>query len=338
MDTNLYIKKINNYNDLIKHNYKSLYQYKITKYLIKYGGGTNKLDASCQIPNCLQHYDETRNPSNCDRILYNGPNISVMDYGVYGGERMKNHMIRLSDHLLVYGKFTYNNKPSIIFTWNIAKLHDELDLRCGIGKLLGDFLILSSDNEFIIFCLQESNSNDLFPRVLLGFLKKFLPGYKVSFGMSESRKENFNVRLIVFHKTIGIDMDNISDYNTLLLPSLNPTIINLESRQEKALGQTKTAIGLTIDGLTLVSCHFPLDTDDKTSDNYLGNHLRIAALDKIKAAFKESKNIIIAGDLNYRNINNQDQLTTLLTNQTDTFKLQEFSPMLTERTCKLHKC
>ncbi len=347
----IYIKKINYYNSSIIKNPNSSHIYKYNKYLYKYlSGGGNNLD-SCKISNCSISYDNTRTPSNCDRILYKGRHITTNNYGVYGGIQMNNDLIRLSDHLLVYGSFTYKtkdgNKPCILFTWNVGKNHNEPELRCGIGRLIKDFNLFSqkSENnyEFIIFCLQESGINDLFPQILIEYFKQFLPIYKVSSTISESINPNFNVRLIVFHKSIGIDINTIPinnkyNYNNILLSTIVPKKINVEPRLLKSLSFTKTALSLTIDGLTIVSCHLPLDVKNHTENNYLGNNLRIEALNKIKSIYKDEKNIIIAGDLNFRRVNNKDQLTEYLSNQQDNFSLIEFTPELTERTCKLKTC
>ncbi len=310
----IYLDKINYYN-----NPSNINKYKLKKYFIKLSGGAT----------CTQNleYDMSRTPSNCDRILYKSNILIPTNYGVY----ILNNLIRLSDHLLVYGEFLYNNKKGIIFTWNIAGEHSESNIQSGIAKLIIDFKLLdeSLDYSYIIFCLQESSANDLLPKILINGLLS--TNYKVSMECSHSLLGNYDVRLIIFHKIIGVKISQVQDYNTTLLPGISSTILNLESRFIKSLLNNKTCIAITIDDLTIISCHFPLDTTEKD----MGNELRIKAMKQIKEQFKDSKNILLAGDLNFRIVDNKDQLTEYLKKNT---KFTEFTPPLKEKTCKLKKC
>jgi hypothetical protein len=317
MGKTIYINKINYYTNKLKNENTQFNKNKLKKYLIKLGGYNN-------ISQPLE-YDEKRTPSYSDRILYKSNHINPINYGVY----YDNHLIRLSDHLLVYGEFTFNNKTGIIFTWNMGSGHTIRDKHKGIAKLIVDFELVNEEFDMIIFCLQESVKCDAFPKLLIDGL--VLTNYKVSIDTSSSLLDGFNVRLIVFHKTIGMDINKVEDYNVSLIPELSSRSINLESNIFKYLLRNKTCIGINIDGLTIISCHFPLNTKEKD----LGNDLRINAFKKIKEEFKDSKNILLAGDLNFRIIDGDEQLTTYLKNQNDKVMFKEFEPELKEKTCKL---
>ena len=80
----------------------------------------------------------------------------------------------------------------------------------------------------------------------------------------------------------------------------------------------------------IVSTHFPIDTKHKD----LGNSLRKLALEEIDKKFKEDTNLIIIGDLNFRKLNNIDQLDDLLKEKTD---FKEAGKLL-DTTCKYDKC
>jgi hypothetical protein len=275
--------------------------YKLKRYLIKLG--------SIETIYKKLKYDTSRIPANCDRILYKSKKINPIKYGVY----YDNDLIRLSDHLLVYGEFKYNSYNCIIFTWNMANINNYNKI--GIAKLLVDFKLLEDKYNMIIFCLQES-SGDLFIKILI---ESFLSTkYKVSINTSYSLLGNFDVRLIIFHKKCA---------------SLSGLKLNLEPNILKSFFNNKTCVSLTIDGLTIISCHFPLDTTKKD----FGNDMRINAMRKIKEQFKDLKNILLAGDLNFRIVDDFDQLTKYLNNQ-KRFKFSEFTPALTEYTYKLETC
>jgi hypothetical protein len=270
-------------------------------------------------------YDTKRTPSNCDRIIYRG-DINVSNYDVY----LDNYLIRQSDHLLVYGEFIYNNKNSIIFTWNMGGLILK-DINNGLDKLVKDFNLLNYD--LIIFCLQESTDTDLFPELIVERLKEF----RISIATSHSLGKKFNVRLLVFDKTIGIKSSDIKlNPNASLDECLHPSLIirtaNLETNPFKLIFNNKSLVSIKIDGLTILSCHLPIDT--KLKD--LGNQRRIKAIRKIKLMFKDESNLLIAGDLNFRIVDNKDQLTTYLKNQT-CLNMIEFTPELKIKTCKIKK-
>ncbi len=320
MSKKIYINKINYYSNKLTEGYKydssEFNKAKLQKYLIKIGGGKT----ICNKESLELEYDESRTPSNCDRILYKSEgSIKSTAYGVYSD----NYLIRLSDHLLVYGKFNYNNSyhniNGIILTWNIAGIHSHTNIRSGLSKLILDLGLLDGTNDMIIFCLQESSSNDIFPKILTDQLSA---KYEVLSESSKSFLDDFKVRLMVFYKK-G-------------LPKLisSSSILNLEPRFPKSILNNKTCVALTIDGLTILSCHFPLDTKEKD----FGNELRLDAMKKIKEEFKDSKNILLAGDLNFRIVDESDQLTTYLSNQSGPLVFKEFEPKLTIKTCKLKTC
>ena len=303
----IYIKKINYYKRLLNNHNNELYLYKLNKYKTKYNaiGGGKKI-IKCSLP-CKTSYDNKRTPSNCDRILYKG-NIQPILYNVYDESGERNGLIRLSDHLMVYGIFKYNDKNGIVFTWNMGSLHSETNIQCGIDIIIEDFKLKVTNFDYIVFCLQESHSNDKFAEIIVNSINTLNKGYKVSIASSSSRLSNYNVRLIVFDKVYGEVLDNIRNYNNVLLTEENIKVIYLEPRFIKSLGRTKSAVGLTINDITFISCHLPIDTKDKSVYNYLGNNLRLKALEKISDNFSNKPNIIIAGDLNFRKIsqNNLD--------------------------------
>jgi hypothetical protein len=217
-------KLINNSDDYNKNLYKlNKYKYKMKYYT----------DSECNIPNCALQYDTNRNPSNCDRILYKGSGITPIKYDVYDDEGF----IRLSDHLMVYSIFNYNNKKSIIFTWNIGVLHNEKDIKCGIQKLLNSFSLLNpnTEYEYIVFCLQESPDNDDFIKILIQLFNKT---YKVSINSSESYTQQ-NVRLVVFHKIIGTPLENVSNYKIQLNSDISTSVTYLGSPEKKAKRTTQ---------------------------------------------------------------------------------------------------
>jgi hypothetical protein len=316
----------------------------------------NKLEKkTCMLHYCKINYDKKRNPSNCDRILYKG-NIKPEIYNVYNDAGL----VRLSDHLMVYGTFISNNKTGIIFTWNMAHLHNEYDINCGINKLFNSFTLEMYD--YIVFCLQESYPKDTFTKNIINKVhndlnKRKKDKFKVCVKSANSLIKGFNVRLIVFSKTTGENIEKIIilesgtklsltdktyDYNNIIPIGVDSHVLNIEPRLIQSVGNTKSLVSIDIDGITFISCHFPLDTHDKTQDNYLGLELRIKALNKIKETFNSKPNIILAGDLNFRKILDsqtntiQDQLSLTLLKE-DFNKFKEFGT-LTEPTCKLKEC
>ena len=295
-------------------------QHKIKKYVAK---------KECLLNNCKITYDTKRTPSNCDRILFKGL-INPIDYNVYSD----NPLIKLSDHFMVYGVFNFNNEKGIIFTWNIAKSHDENDIICGLDKLFNDKIKM--DEDYIVFCLQESPMIDKFPNILVS---KFLDtNYKVICNSSTSLSGQ-SVRLFVFNKKIGT---NINDYNNCsrTINGITSLVNYFDTKEspvfidiKKQILGTKSYVSITINDITFVSCHLPIDTKIKTSDNYLGNNLRVNALKKIQNDMLSYENIILAGDLNFRISNDKDQLTILL-QEDKSISLQEFGT-LSVKTCKV---
>ena len=320
----IYIKKIKYYSDKIKNDKSEFNKLKLQKYLIKLGGG--KIDCSNKKLPLKLEYDTSRTPSYCDRILYKSNKMKITNYGVY----TDNPLIRLSDHLLVYGEFIFNGKKCIVLTWNIADANGHDIIVSGISKLIVDFGLLSNNYEMIICCLQESSSNDEIPKILI---RELNIKYKISSESSESLLNNFNVRLIVFHLTEGLSVKSNTMDIKILHPNISSssTILNIEPRLFKSIANNKTCVGFTIDGLTILSCHFPLNTSEKD----FGNDLRIQAMKQIKQHFSTSNDILLAGDLNFRMVDNNDQLKDYLKNDS-TFK--EFTPPLTIPTCKLNVC
>jgi hypothetical protein len=111
---------------------------------------------------------------------------------------------------------------------------------------------------------------------------------------------------------------------------------SFKTEHKNILG-TKAYVAIIIGDLTFVSCHLPIDTSIKDESNYLGNNLRINALKKISDDLRDHKNIIVAGDLNFRFVNElkeTDQLNELLLN----FKTFKEFGKLDIKTCKLKTC
>jgi hypothetical protein len=310
---------------------KNLYKLNKYKYKMKYYSDNN-----CNIPNCTLQYNTSRNPSYCDRILYKGSSITPIKYDVYDDEGF----IRLSDHLMVYSIFNYNNRKSIIFTWNIGTSHNEKDIQCGIQKLLDKFSLLNpnTEYEYIVFCLQESPDDDNFIKILIQLFNK---EYKVSINSSESYTQQ-NVRLVVFNKMIGTPLKDVSNYKVQLKGDIKWAVTYFGTPEKKAK-RTKAAvlINFRFNDITFISCHLPIDVNIYTPDNYYGNNLRIDALNEIIQNNNNSNNVIIAGDLNFRikPEDGKDQLNELFKGLEEYKEYKEFG-ILPEgkQTCKIVSC
>lgn len=300
-----------------------LADHKIKKYELK----------KAKAQKCLLIYDEKRIPSNCDRILYRG-SISPIKYDIYNDDEL----IRKSDHLMVYGTFNFKEEKGIIFTWNIAKSHNSTTILEGIKLLIKKLITFNED--YIVFCLQESPQHDKFQSILIDQINLNNSNYKIICNSSNSLSGQ-NVRLIIFNKKIGVSLsdykncsntiDNISSQVNYLDTFYKPNIFDIK---KNILG-TKAWVAITIDDLTFISCHLPIDTSIKDCNNYLGNNLRINALKKINTKLNNKNNIILAGDLNFRFIDdNTDQLNEVVKQDTN---FKEFGK-LQIKTCKLKSC
>ncbi len=325
----IYNQKIASYTNLLNttnsESTKNKAQQKINKYIAK---------KQCILNKCVISYDTKRIPSNCDRILFKGTEIIPTGYSVYSD----NSLIKLSDHLMVIGSFNFKGESGVIFTWNIAKSHSEDDIICGIDKLFSDKVKMNED--YIVFCLQESPMMDKFPNILIS---KFLnTPYKVICNSSNSLSGQ-SVRLFVFNKKFGTDVNNFSNCSSSIngISSLvnyfntseSPVIIDVK----KHILGTKSYVSITINDITFISCHLPIDTKIKTEENYLGNNLRVNALKKILDDMLNNQNIIIAGDLNFRisNTNSDSDQLNLLLKSDNSINLKEFG-LLTVKTCKVN--
>jgi exonuclease III len=326
----IYKQKIDYYQNMLNNNIldihtNNLCKYKLNKYKMKLAKIEPIID--CKLLRCGLKYEENRNPSYCDRILYKG-DIKISNYDVYESD-----FIKYSDHLMVYGIFSHNNEKGIILTWNIGKLHEDKDITCGINKLLTEFDLLKTeiDYDYIVFCLQESPDNDNFIKILV---KLFNKQYKVSINSSNSLTGQ-NVRLVVFHKVIGISLDKVSNYKIQLNKDIESRVKYLGSGIKKILG-TKAYVMIKINDITFISCHLPINVKIDDPNNYLGNNLRIDALNEIIKDLIDHKNVIIIGDLNFRNTpkDQKDQLKELLPNINE---YKEFGTLL-KHTCKVISC
>lgn len=328
---NIYKQKTDYYQNMLNNNTidkqnNNLYLYKLNKYKMKTAIITNH-KPYCKLLSCELKYNEKRNPSNCDRILYKG-DIQILKYDVYESD-----FIKLSDHLMVFGIFSHKNENGIIFTWNIAKLHDNIDIGCGIDKLIRYFGLFENNYAYIVFCLQESPNDDKFIKILIEYFLK--TQYKVSINSSNSLTQQ-NVRLVVFHKNKGTPLKDVSNYKIQLIEGIDNAVENLGEGLKKIKG-TKSYVMIKINDITFISCHLPINVDINDPDNYLGNNLRIDALKKIITDFSNDKNVIIAGDLNFRikpKPDNNDQLDELLPSIKD---YNEFGK-LSKHTCKVIPC
>ena len=157
-----------------------LAKHKIKKYELK----------KTKAQKCLLIYDEKRIPSNCDRILYRG-SVSPINYDIYYDDGL----IRKSDHLMVYGTFNFKNENGIIFTWNIAKSHNSASILEGIKLLLKEKITFNED--YIVFCLQESPQNDKFQNILINQINLNNSNYKIICNSSNSYTYGFNLLRII---------------------------------------------------------------------------------------------------------------------------------------------
>jgi hypothetical protein len=271
------------------------------------------------------YYEPSRIPSYCDRIIYKGNNIKPIKY-----ETKTNKVLCKSDHLLVYGAFTFNGKQCLIVTFNIDNLDAKEENYNSLKEyiyfqreytniLLANKLFRSNKDyyDMIIYCFQESASTNILDRIMEGYTTYHFKNYNL-YKTSSSSMFNMNVRLYVYTK---IKPQQVKLLSTLSLGNWKQRLVN-----------SKAAVGIVIDGLCIVGTHFPIDTSKKDpNDDYMGNSLRIDALHAINKWTQNYQNIIIAGDLNFRCLDKNcmnEQLARLIK------QYKEFGK-LDNKTCKM---
>jgi hypothetical protein len=266
-----------------------------------------------------KYYSSNRTPSYCDRILYKGV-IKLLDYNLYS-----NKLISKSDHNMVYGKFNYNNENGIIFTWNMGgNWNDEKIIREGIEDIYKN--IISDDKyEYVIFSLQESHYNDPIIPELLEFFKN--KNYKLICVSSNSLNPSFIVRLFIFSYEYGVDISENSKCN-----SISGDNISVQKYHFNIIG-TKSYVLISINDLTIVSTHLPINTKMKD----YGLNKRVLALKKIIKDVKKFDNVIISGDLNFRIVDGVEQLIYLMKTDND-FKDYKEEKLFNIKTCKMKTC
>lgn len=259
-------------------------------------------------------YDNDRIPSNCDRVLYKTSSdvgITQIKYDV-----IKDYnFVRLSDHLMVFAEFTYNDglKKGIIFTWNIASLHfDEKDSLEEMQQFISDYRLTTDGYDIICFCFQEVGSTNKFKDVLIQNIGS--SGYHVQQNFMRFSLPKYGISILCFTKP----------------PYTSCSKKCYPSGSFKKLKRTKGYAGIMVDGILFLSAHFSIDT----SSPDLGLERRKSNLIKIQDDLTQYPNIILAGDLNFRNIGG-DQLTRLLDTKFTEFK--ELGKLQTP-TCKVETC
>jgi hypothetical protein len=281
---------------------------------------------------CKYKLANNREPSNCDRIIYKSKSnlIDFKKYDVISENQF--NLMQFSDHKMIYGIFEYNKKKYMIISWNMNAFDNEFDesykdyITKKTKKFIKELYKLELEFDYLLFSFQESTKQSLFIKILIETLENTTDMILVKQKHSEPipifnfiYQSTFYVQLLIFAKE-PIHPNKIkSGYHTF----------NIKQNFKHVLG-TKSYVYIKINGLTIVSTHFPIKTK---KDDY-GNNLRLLAFDEIDNKFINKKNLIIIGDLNFRKINNSDQLDDLLKNK-EQFKE---AGKLSEHTCKYKEC
>jgi len=310
---------------------------KYQKYKNKYlnlknqiGGGDND--------NCYYNIDDSRAPSNCDRIIYKSNYINFIDYKVISEREFQ--LIKFSDHKMIYGTFYYNNDQYMIISWNISafdhkfdKIKYEIYIKSNIETLINN--TIKTNNKYLIFSFQESTKNSLFIEILIKMITYTLNMKLLKRKISEPNPLFFSkycVQLLVF-TTYTDNITKIdSGYSNLQVNNyVGQSFMSKLQQTIKNFFGTKSYVYMKINDLMIVSAHFPIDTNDKKD---LGNSLRILALNEIDNKFNKETNLIIIGDLNFRKLNKSDQLDELLKTKNNFIEPKQ----LLDTTCKYNKC
>jgi len=273
---------------------------------------------------CKPTLSSKRQKSNCDRLIYKGDsNIKFSKYDVITENEFET--IKFSDHKMIVGKFIYNEEKYEIYSWNMNTFDKKYN--DGYKDLLNNqisnyFKKNSIDSKYLIFSFQESIVNSLFIKTLIDFLKKLDIHLIKHVIYSSLLDKNYTVQLLLFSTDIETEVKEFGKKKFMITDNIKDTI--------KSLAGTKSYVYLNINDLMIIGTHFPIDT--KKTD--LGNNLREIAFNKLQEEFKKYENLIIIGDLNFRNLNNIDQLDTLLEEN------QNFAEpsKLKQPTCKYNNC
>jgi hypothetical protein len=303
----------------------SYFKEKYEKYKAKYLGLKKKLtnDSNFQ---CEYNASSERAQSNCDRIIYKKDgNIKFSQYDVINKDKLR--VVEFSDHKMIYGKFKYNNEDYMLFSWNMGAFDHKYDESYTdyIKEDLLEFLKNSIDKDvkYLLFSFQESIKNSLFIKVLTEIIKDVFDMNLIVHKLSNPILANeYYVQLLVFSNQQNIKIKESGYKNFTMNTSIKDKI--------KSLIGTKSYVYANINDLMIVSTHFPIDT--KKED--LGNNLRISAYEEIERNFSTNNNLIVVGDLNFRNLNNRDQLTELLKVKSNFIEAGN----LKEKTCKFENC
>ena len=283
---------------------------------------------------CEYNINKSRAPSNCDRIIYKSNNIHFLENEYYVITKNEFNLIQFSDHKMIYGIFNYYLENYMIISWNIGAFDHKFDkkyesyIKNHINKFINE-IIKKKNIKYLIFSFQESTKNSLFIQILKNMINEQLNMTLSKHILSNPLFSKFYVQLLVFtNKKTKIDD---SGYYNLQVNNYNEqNIINILIQSIKNLFGTKSYVYIKMNNLMIVSTHFPIDTKHKD----LGNSLRKLALEEIDKKFKKDTNLIIIGDLNFRKLNNIDQLDDLLKENTD---FKEAGTLL-DTTCKYNKC
>jgi adenosine deaminase CECR1 len=273
---------------------------------------------------CTPTISSEREKSNCDRIIYKvGSNIKFLEYDVVTEKEFD--LVKYSDHKMIHSKFEYNNEQYMIYSWNMnvfdKKFNNEYKdiLNMSIMKY---FTKKHVGSKYLIFTFQESLKNSLFIKLLIEELKS-LNFYLINHTIFDPLfASEYCVQILLFS----------TDKNTKIIESGNKkfNITNSITNRFKSFIGTKSFVYININNLMIIGSHFPINT--KKED--LGNNLRIMAFNQINEYFGKYNNLIIAGDLNFRNLNNIDQLDTLLKNNKNFIEPGK----LKQPTCKYNEC
>lgn len=240
-------------------------------------------------------YDDKRIPSFCDRILYKG-NIKVENYGTILASRLCE-----SDHLLVFGEFMHNNLNGLLITFNIDKLDKKEENAIFLKNTFEKIIMKASQNklDYVVVCLQESASTNIIKNIFNTIVSdlnnnsqpELLNKFKqnINWTLSYSTSSSFtnqNSKIVIIHNNLNKPIE----LTKLYYGSIGQLIAG-----------SKSAIGFNFNDICFICCHLPIDTSKKTQEpNYMGNNLRIEALEKITNSLKKYPNCIISGDLNFR--------------------------------------
>lgn len=321
-----------------------------------------KEEVKSKIKQLLNYIQDTtkgkRNPSHCDRILYisrgvktnnkcttisnlpssypdsntssNIINIKQVEYNSFAND----NIITQSDHDMVYSKYKLqinNDAYNILFiTWNQA--NKKIKFTESNYNNWNTIMDLKSQH-VIILSQQESDSKDVMQETFIQVMEpKGFSSYATSTGVL-----GFHIRLTV-----------------LIKPNTGLTLLDKRSECTSKLLCTKAISGISFvkkinsDKCKLMinfyGAHFPINT--KKED--LGLSERKKALEQYASMVtkfhknkKEVANIIhtidiIGGDLNFRIVNNKDQLTEIIKNKSIP-ELTELEPTFPP-TCKKTPC